>query len=135
MCRTEVGLYGRESLFKKPHTKSFIGNPKRTPDPAEPGGRPKWGPRVHEEAEALGRSKDWSGPKLPSSRPGASGAKAVVPVRGTRKSAPAALGYSLPTPSVPYQNDIHCVVPCTALVLRPRSGGFIVIIDPPSLAL
>ena len=52
MCRTEVGLCGSESLFQNPHTKYFFGNPKRTPELAKPGWRPKWGPRVHEEAEA-----------------------------------------------------------------------------------
>ena len=73
MCRTEVGLYGELTIIFFSHTKSFFGKYVRGTEPPEPGFGPDLGRRVHEEAEALGRSKDWSGPKLPSSRLGASG--------------------------------------------------------------
>src|SRR5689334_17533561 len=93
----------------------------RAPEAAEPGGPTKRAPRVYEGARSLGRLKD----RLRRN--------ASPLVRRYPKERPwPALGYRLPTLSVPYQNDFHCVVLCTALVLRPRSGGFIVIIDPPS---
>ena len=45
---------GRELVFPSPQTTSFVGNPKRTPERAQPGAAPKRGPGVCEKGGPAG---------------------------------------------------------------------------------